>query len=311
MGDDLKMYYDLHPQYTQRARRAICTKSSWPSPATVVWDCITTAISLHVADADDLGALAGGQYDTSPFSDALDRYCGDIALNAHDGPTPLSRFIARLDQEGFTAELLAALWRKHTDEAKALGLQTPTGQPCDGPSLEVGAAEPADAAEGLDEPGTDWRDIQQRLLTLLHQGEPFTTQRELADRLGCALATISKAIHGSDRLTMWAKRRSGSAAPKAEPLTEVVMNRTSESRECSPADALSDDCEDDPVDARFRRLLDEATPDERAEINGMPEAEQRELAKQTLEQDRDAELSPVDADTRNWKRGAARAYKRV
>ncbi len=53
---------------------------------------------------------------------------------------------------------------------------------------------------------TDWRDVQRRLMELYKRGDPYISIGNLAKRLGCAKATIQKAIKDSTKLKYWQAR---------------------------------------------------------------------------------------------------------
>ena len=53
---------------------------------------------------------------------------------------------------------------------------------------------------------TDWRDVQRRLMELYKRGDPYSSIGNLAKRLGCAKATIQKAIKDSTKLKYWQAR---------------------------------------------------------------------------------------------------------
>lgn len=141
---------------------------------------------------------------------------------------------------------------------------------------------------------TDWHDIQKRLLAKRDRGEPFSSLRLLANELGCSDATIRKAIKKSDILQGWKKRSEGpKASPKAVSLSGVVGDSAPRSTEPAPDDVLSDD----DVDATMARLINQARPDERAQLNALDEAGRRALVAQCQSQMLDDEPSPLKPDT--------------
>jgi len=138
---------------------------------------------------------------------------------------------------------------------------------------------------------TDWREIQQRLLRLRDQGEPYTNQGKLAGRLGCSKTTINKAISDSTTLKGWmARHRKGKATPRATSLNEVIADNVPQSREPDPADVLLDE----EVDAVMSRLIQQADPDKRAKLNALGPDGRRGLVKAYLEHVDDPESAPPD-----------------
>jgi hypothetical protein len=97
-----------------------------------------------------------------------------------------------------------------------------------------------------------WQEAAERLERLRAQGEPFTTQAKMADQLGCSSAMINKAIKNTPKLRTWAKPQTA-AGPGAQSLSDVVTDRTAQSREPDPAD-----------DAAIREFVEGADPQTRA-----------------------------------------------
>ncbi len=141
--------------------------------------------------------------------------------------------------------------------------------------------------------GKSWQAVQDELLKLCEQGSKYTTQDDLAARLGCSPATVNKAIDKSEQLTGWmTEARQDKMTPRATGLTDVVADHTRQATEADPADVLSDD----DVDVAMAKLIEQAEPEERAELNASDAARCRALAKAYYQQQRDAEPSPLDDD---------------
>ncbi len=111
-----------------------------------------------------------------------------------------------------------------------------------------------------------WQEVAEQLVRLRSQGEEYTSQRKLAKRLGCSLATINTAIHRTEALQGWDRRQA--ATPKAQSINAVVTDQTSQSRELDPAD-----------EAAIREHLEreDLTPEERAFFNGLSPEDQLEF----------------------------------
>jgi hypothetical protein len=114
----------------------------------------------------------------------------------------------------------------------------------------------------------------ERLNRLRLQGEPFTSQHQLATQVGCSSGTINKAIHSKDELAAWAKPPE--AAPRAvgQPRKKKPggADQRAEPDDAEPAVAGH---EADPADAaaevELRRRI-ESDHEERAFVNEMARA---------------------------------------
>ena len=102
----------------------------------------------------------------------------------------------------------------------------------------------------------------------------YTSIGDLANRFGCAKATIQKALKDSAKLKGWqARHRKGKGSPRASSLTEFVIDNVEQNREPNP----SESAEHDEQDAVFARLIEDATPDERADLNSMTQEERQQM----------------------------------
>src|SRR5262249_30288920 len=86
-------------------------------------------------------------------------------------------------------------------------------------------------------PCMTWREAAERLERLRAQSEPWTSNHKLAEQLGCSPATILKATRSTPVLKAWAKR--AGAAPGAQSINDVVMDRLAQSSEPDPEDAAA------------------------------------------------------------------------
>jgi len=129
--------------------------------------------------------------------------------------------------------------------------------------------------------GISGDEARERLVRLYESGEPYTSQRDFAARLGCSLGLISKVMKAEPRLRGWMARHRNRSA-RVQSLNRVVTDNTPSRREPDPAAAS-----DEIIEARLAQLLDEADPSERARLNGLSEEKRRELVEQVLEQDRE------------------------
>ena len=129
-----------------------------------------------------------------------------------------------------------------------------------------------------------WHDVQARLIRLCDAGEAYTSQRELADRLGCSESTVNKAINESAKLKGWMLRHAKPRIPKAQSLDKVVTDNTLSRREADPA---TTDLPDDEVDRVMGVLIEQAEPAERAELNELNDEGRRKMTRLYLEQQSD------------------------
>ncbi len=127
------------------------------------------------------------------------------------------------------------------------------------------------------------QDVQNCLLGMMNRNERYTSERDLAERLGCSKATVHKAIMGSRALQYWREGHRGGGTPKAQSLHGVVLDSTP-GKGSDPAEAAA---ENERLDRELRRLLEEATDEERASMNSLSPEEQKELARTVLESKKD------------------------
>jgi hypothetical protein len=127
-----------------------------------------------------------------------------------------------------------------------------------------------------------WQEVQGKLLVMRENGEPYTTLDDLAARVGCGRTTLHKAITKSAKLTGW-QARHPRASPKAQSLNPVVMDNA-QIKVDDPAEIAA---ENERLDNEFARLIQDATPEERAKWNGYDTEKKREFARTRLEQEED------------------------
>lgn len=125
---------------------------------------------------------------------------------------------------------------------------------------------------------------------LRRSGEPYTTQADLAERLRCSVSLINKAIKKSESLTKWMNDTRKIAPPKAQSLNRVVTDSAVQHVEANPADGLPQD----EVDAVMDELIDQAKPEQRADLHALNAEGRQRLVKIFYEQKLDEEPSPLD-----------------
>ena len=158
-------------------------------------------------------------------------------------------------------------------------------------------------------PKADWKIIACRLLEKLERGEPYTTLRDLEKELGCrSNSTIRKAIRKSKSLTKWQAEGSGrTTAPKATGLDRVKKDNMHQTKEPAPDDYLPDD----DMEIVLAELRDQVTPEERARLDDLDDAERRALVAEYQAQNLDDEPSPLEPDTPGQRPREVRHHKRA
>jgi hypothetical protein len=142
--------------------------------------------------------------------------------------------------------------------------------------------------------GISWQTARDRLIALRRAGESFTSLRNLAVRVGCSEGLIRKAIKSDTGLRAWAveAKRTRRTAPAATSLDHAVR-RVPQRREVSPdVDAADSDAPADE-DAVLQRLIEAASPSERARLHAMPPHELRNLLRLVGEQHADHDRAPL------------------
>jgi hypothetical protein len=160
---------------------------------------------------------------------------------------------------------------------------TPTQQPHAPPAAP--ATERPKPAIGT---GLDWQTARDRLITIRRQGESFTSLRDLAARIGCSEGLIRKAIKQDMGLRAWTaeSKRTRRTAPAATGL-ERAIHRTPQRREAAPELAGVEAKEIDDTDVLLQRLIDAASPAERARLHAMPEEQRMSILRLMRDQAED------------------------
>jgi hypothetical protein len=151
------------------------------------------------------------------------------------------------------------------------------------------SAEPAATSEATVGRGQiSWQTARDRLVAIRRQGESFTSLRDLADRVGCSEGLIRKAIKQDVGLRAWTaeSKRTRRTAPAATGL-ERAIHRTPQRREEAPELAAVEAEEADDTDVLLQRLIDAASPAERARLHAMPEEQRMSILRLMRDQDED------------------------
>lgn len=115
-----------------------------------------------------------------------------------------------------------------------------------------------------------WQDAAERMKRLRSQGEPWTSQREMAKRFSCSLATINKAIQNTPELQTWSRPQ---RTPKAESLTP--HSKQNDGWSDKVADQIHQEREPNPADeAAIREFVEQADPQTRGWFNALSRDEQ-------------------------------------
>jgi hypothetical protein len=151
------------------------------------------------------------------------------------------------------------------------------------------SVEPAATSEATVGRGQiSWQTARDRLIAIRRQGEPFTSLRDLASRIGCSEGLIRKAIKQDVGLRAWTaeSKRTRRTAPAATGL-ERAIRRTPQRREEAPELAAVEADETNDTDVLLQRLIDAASPAERARLHAMPEEQRMSLLRLMRDQDED------------------------
>jgi len=133
--------------------------------------------------------------------------------------------------------------------------------------------------------GKSWREVQGLLLAELEAGAAPQSMQFWAEYAGCSKSTVSKVMKDKHKLRRLLNKR----RPRAFSLNALTLDTTA-GNEHDPAEAAAERVDGTPqerLDAVLARLLDTATPTERAKLNGMPKQELDVLCRQLLEQEAD------------------------
>ena len=142
--------------------------------------------------------------------------------------------------------------------------------------------------------GLDWQTARDRLIALRRAGESFTSLRDLAARVGCSEGLIRKAIKSDTGLRAWAAetKRTRRTAPAATSLNHAIR-RVPQRREAAPDVDIADSDAPADDDAVLQRLIDAASPSERARLHAMPPDQLRSLLRLVGEQHADHDRAPL------------------
>jgi hypothetical protein len=177
-------------------------------------------------------------------------------------------------------------------------IDDPTVSPSAAPAAEAPIAPAAEPTPEQPTPaigtGLDWQTARDRLITLRRAGESFTSLRDLAARLGCSEGLIRKATKSDTGLRAWAaeEKRTRRTAPAATGL-EHVARRVQQRREAAPNVDVADSDTPADDDAVLQRLIEAASPSERARLHAMPPDQIRSLLRLVGEQHADHDRAPL------------------
>jgi len=123
------------------------------------------------------------------------------------------------------------------------------------PSISTGESVPAESEQSKAPAGMTWTEARDRLERKRNQGEPYTSQRRLAQQIGTTLSTVNKAFRHSPKLAAWkGEAERGCAAKKATAVSPVVLYTQAQSTEPDPAEQAD-------RDAKLEQLMDEQKAD--------------------------------------------------
>jgi hypothetical protein len=141
---------------------------------------------------------------------------------------------------------------------------------------------------------SSWQASRDRLIALRRSGASFTSLRDLAARVGCSEGLIRKAIKSDTGLRAWSAeaKRTRRTAPAATSLDHAVR-RVPQRREIAPDVDAADSNTPADDDAVLQRLIEAASPSERARLHAMPPDQLRSLLRLVGEQHADHDRAPL------------------
>jgi hypothetical protein len=177
-------------------------------------------------------------------------------------------------------------------------IDDPTVSPCAAPAAEAPIAPAAEPTPEQTRPsigtGLNWQTARDRLIAIRGAGGSFTSLRDLAARVGCSEGLIRKAIKGDTGLRAWAASasRTRRTAPAATSLDHAIR-RVPQGREAAPDVDIADSDAPADDDAVLQRLIEAASPSERARLHAMPPDQLRSLLRLVGEQHADHDRAPL------------------
>ncbi len=117
-------------------------------------------------------------------------------------------------------------------------------------------------------------EARDRLIRLMNQGQPYTSQKELAERVGCSESTVHKAVTTDEGLKQWRKTKDKKAAPPAVDLSDWELDRIRQDTEVDPSNQLSDE----DVDRLIGEVIDISAPGERKKLEQLDGNGRRKMA---------------------------------
>jgi hypothetical protein len=167
-------------------------------------------------------------------------------------------------------------------------LDEPTAAEASATPTEQPAAPTGERPKPVIGTGLDWQTACDRLIAIRRQGKSFTSLRDLAARVGGSEGLIRKAIKQAVGLRAWAaeSKRTRRTAPAASGL-ERAIHRTPQLREAAPELATVEAEEADDTDVLLQRLIDAASPAERARLHAMPEEQRMSILRLMRDPDAD------------------------
>ena len=176
------------------------------------------------------------------------------------------------------------------DEPIAFQPAAPAAEPPTAPAAELTPERPTPSIGT----GLDWQTARNHLIALRRAGESFTSLRDLAARVGCSEGLIRKAIKRDTGLRAWAASasRTRRTAPAATSLDHAIR-QVPQRREAAPDVDVADSDTPADDDAVLQRLIEAASPSERARLHAMPPDQLRRLLRLVGEQHDDHDRAPL------------------
>lgn len=135
----------------------------------------------------------------------------------------------------------------------------------------------ADSKEAKDQ---TWQEVKAVLERMLLQGDPYTSEQKLADKIGCSKFLVNKAFkNGSAELLEWRNKPHVESRRNVSPeASALAIERTAQSREDDPAEFIEPEVADDILEY----LINQAGESQRQHLTRLRPDQRQAMAKIVL-----------------------------
>lgn len=125
--------------------------------------------------------------------------------------------------------------------------------------------------------GLNWQDVQAELERMHLQGDPYTSEKKLAEKIGCSKFLVNKAFkNGSAELLEWRTKSHVESRLNVSPeASALAIERTAQSREDDPAEFIEPEVADDVLEY----LIDQAGESQRQHLTRLLPDQRQAMAK--------------------------------